>query len=31
MSGGLGALGARVARWVVGRGAERVVLVGRRG
>ncbi|WP_242436822.1 type I polyketide synthase [Streptomyces sp. CB02488] len=31
VTGGLGALGARVARWVVGRGAERVVLVGRRG
>ncbi|WP_324771427.1 KR domain-containing protein, partial [Streptomyces kunmingensis] len=31
ITGGLGALGARVARWVVERGAERVVLVSRRG
>ncbi|THA30085.1 SDR family NAD(P)-dependent oxidoreductase [Streptomyces sp. A1277] len=31
VSGGTGVLGARVARWVVERGAERVVLVSRRG
>nr|WP_307520398.1 type I polyketide synthase [Streptomyces umbrinus] len=31
VTGGLGALGARVARWVVDRGADHVVLVGRRG
>ncbi|MFI8091357.1 type I polyketide synthase [Streptomyces sp. NPDC086080] len=31
ITGGTGVLGARVARWVVGRGAERVVLVSRRG
>ncbi|MGW1229125.1 type I polyketide synthase, partial [Streptomyces sp. NPDC002530] len=31
VSGGTGALGARVARWVVERGAEHVVLISRRG
>ncbi|SES49562.1 Acyl transferase domain-containing protein, partial [Streptomyces sp. yr375] len=31
VTGGLGGLGVRVARWAVERGAERVVLVGRRG
>ncbi|MFF2654133.1 type I polyketide synthase [Streptomyces sp. NPDC058045] len=31
VTGGLGALGAGVARWLVGRGAEHVVLAGRRG
>ena len=31
ITGGLGALGAHVARWVVGRGAKHVVLAGRRG
>ncbi|MFE7132363.1 type I polyketide synthase [Streptomyces sp. NPDC057638] len=31
VTGGTGALGARVARWAVERGAERVVLVSRRG
>ncbi|MFE7622295.1 type I polyketide synthase [Streptomyces sp. NPDC057509] len=31
VTGGTGALGARVARWVAERGAERVVLVSRRG
>ncbi|MEV0006482.1 SDR family NAD(P)-dependent oxidoreductase, partial [Micromonospora sp. NPDC050980] len=31
ITGGTGALGSRVARWVVGRGASRVVLVSRRG
>ncbi|MFE7132364.1 type I polyketide synthase, partial [Streptomyces sp. NPDC057638] len=31
VTGGLGVLGGRVARWVVECGAERVVLVGRRG
>ena len=31
ITGGTGALGARVARWVVERGAEQVVLVSRRG
>ncbi|SCG79465.1 Acyl transferase domain-containing protein, partial [Micromonospora humi] len=31
VTGGTGALGARVARWVVARGAARVVLVSRRG
>ncbi|WUN29309.1 SDR family NAD(P)-dependent oxidoreductase (plasmid) [Streptomyces sp. NBC_00316] len=31
VTGGTGVLGARVARWVVERGAERVVLVSRRG
>ncbi|MEW2453734.1 type I polyketide synthase [Streptomyces albus] len=31
VTGGTGALGARVARWVVGRGAGRVVLASRRG
>ncbi|WP_460062336.1 type I polyketide synthase [Streptomyces sp. YKOK-I1] len=31
VTGGTGALGARVARWVVAQGAERVVLVSRRG
>ncbi|WP_324616806.1 KR domain-containing protein, partial [Streptomyces albus] len=31
MTGGTGALGARVARWVVERGAGRVVLASRRG
>nr|AKA59091.1 type-I PKS [Streptomyces sp. WAC2288] len=31
VTGGLGVLGGRVARWVVERGAGRVVLVGRRG
>ncbi|SES49568.1 polyene macrolide polyketide synthase, partial [Streptomyces sp. yr375] len=31
VTGGLGGLGGHVARWLVGRGAERLVLVGRRG
>ncbi|MEV0006448.1 type I polyketide synthase, partial [Micromonospora sp. NPDC050980] len=31
VTGGTGALGSRVARWVVSRGASRVVLVSRRG
>ncbi|MFF5587888.1 type I polyketide synthase [Streptomyces hygroscopicus] len=31
VTGGTGALGARVARWVVGQGAEHVVLTSRRG
>ncbi|WP_432704987.1 SDR family NAD(P)-dependent oxidoreductase [Actinokineospora globicatena] len=31
VTGGLGALGARVARWLAERGAERIVLTGRRG
>ncbi|SCG79560.1 type I polyketide synthase, partial [Micromonospora humi] len=31
VTGGTGALGSRAARWVVGRGAARVVLVSRRG
>nr|WP_072480212.1 type I polyketide synthase [Amycolatopsis australiensis] len=31
VTGGTGALGAQVARWVAGRGARRVVLLGRRG
>ncbi|MGA5699001.1 type I polyketide synthase [Peterkaempfera bronchialis] len=31
VTGGTGALGARVARWVAGRGAEHVVLTSRRG
>ncbi|MFF2655206.1 SDR family NAD(P)-dependent oxidoreductase, partial [Streptomyces sp. NPDC058045] len=31
VTGGLGVLGAGVARWLVGRGAEHVVLAGRRG
>ncbi|MFB7919604.1 beta-ketoacyl reductase, partial [Streptomyces sp. NPDC056061] len=31
VTGGTGALGARVARWLVGRGAEHVVLTSRRG
>ncbi|MGW4059750.1 type I polyketide synthase [Amycolatopsis sp. NPDC004747] len=31
VTGGLGALGARVARWAAGNGAEHLVLTGRRG
>ncbi|MFF1909656.1 type I polyketide synthase, partial [Kitasatospora sp. NPDC058218] len=31
ITGGTGALGAQVARWAIGEGAEHVVLVGRRG
>ncbi|WP_329222052.1 SDR family NAD(P)-dependent oxidoreductase [Streptomyces sp. NBC_01485] len=31
VTGGLGGLGGHVARWLVGHGAERLVLVGRRG
>ncbi|MFJ9777891.1 type I polyketide synthase, partial [Kitasatospora sp. NPDC101157] len=31
ITGGTGALGAHVARWLAGRGAERLVLTGRRG
>ncbi|WP_281277922.1 type I polyketide synthase [Streptomyces globosus] len=31
ITGGLGALGLEVARWLVGRGARRLLLVGRRG
>jgi acyl transferase domain-containing protein/NADPH:quinone reductase-like Zn-dependent oxidoreductase/acyl carrier protein len=31
VSGGTGALGAHLARWLVGRGAERLLLIGRRG
>jgi hypothetical protein len=31
VTGGLGGLGLRVARWLVGRGARHLVLVGRRG
>ncbi|MFC5059914.1 type I polyketide synthase [Saccharothrix xinjiangensis] len=31
VTGGLGALGAEVARWLAGRGARRIVLAGRRG
>jgi 6-methylsalicylic acid synthase len=31
ITGGLGALGLRTARWLVGRGARRLVLAGRRG
>ncbi|MEU0796785.1 type I polyketide synthase [Amycolatopsis sp. NPDC005961] len=31
VTGGTGALGAKVARWLAGRGAERLVLTGRRG
>ncbi|QWF84517.1 type I polyketide synthase [Amycolatopsis sp. CA-230715] len=31
VTGGTGGIGARVARWLVGRGAERLVLVSRRG